>query len=72
MYCTLPQQTELMIDSLKTSFKTLVDEATWMDTATKNIAREKVDFMREFVAYPDWIKSKTELEAYYNGVIKQF
>lgn len=45
-------QTELMIANLKTAFKALVDEASWMDSATKAIAREKVDYMTEFVAYP--------------------
>lgn len=61
-------ETELMIADLKTAFKTLVDEATWMDSATKGIARQKVDYMSEFVAYPDWIKNNAALEAYYNGV----
>jgi len=61
-------ETELMIKDLKTAFKTLVDEAAWMDSTTKGIAREKVDFISEFVAYPDWIKNKTALETYYNGV----
>lgn len=57
-----------MIANLKTAFKTLVDDATWMDSATKSIAREKVDYMSEFVGYPDWILVKSELEAYYEGV----
>lgn len=57
-----------MIANLKTAFKTLVDDATWMDSATKAIAREKADYMSEFVGYPDWIMNKTALEAYYNGV----
>jgi predicted metalloendopeptidase len=58
-----------MIANLKTAFKTLVDDATWMDDGTKAIAREKADYMSEFVGYPDWIKDKAALEAYYDGVI---
>jgi predicted metalloendopeptidase len=58
-----------MIANLKTAFKTLVDDATWMDDGTKAIAREKADYMSEFVGYPDWIKDKSALEAYYDGVI---
>lgn len=57
-----------MIANLKTAFKTLVDDAAWMDDATKTIARSKADAMSEFVGYPDWIKNRTALEAYYNGV----
>lgn len=57
-----------MIANLKTAFKTLVDDATWMDADTKAIAREKADYMSEFVGYPDWIKDKAALEAYYDGV----
>ena len=58
-----------MISNLKTAFKSLVDDASWMDSATKKIAREKADAIREFIGYPDWIKNKTALEAYYKGVL---
>ena len=57
-----------MIANLKMAFKTLVDDATWMDNATKIIAKEKADFMSEIIGYPDWIMNKTVLEAYYKGV----
>jgi len=57
-----------MISNLKRAFKSLVDESSWMDAVTKSIALEKVDAMREFVAYPDWVKNKTALEDYYRGV----
>ncbi len=58
----------MLIANLKTAFKTLVDDAAWMDDTTKAIAKEKVDFISEFVGYPDWIKDKAALEAYYKGV----
>lgn len=61
-------QTTELIANLKIAFKTLVDAADWMDSDTKAVAREKVDYMSEFVGYPDWILVKSELEAYYNGV----
>ena len=57
-----------MIAYLKASFVTLLDEAVWMDSATKAIAKDKVDAMNYLVAYPDWIKNKEELEVYYDGV----
>ncbi len=58
-----------MIANLKQAFKCLVYESDWMDCVTKSIAYEKVDAMVEFIAYPDWIKNKTALEDYYNGVL---
>ncbi len=58
----------MLISNLKTAFKTLVDELSWMDGPTKAIAREKADSMVENIAYPDWIMDKTELESYYGGV----
>ena len=61
-------QVTKMIGNLKTAFKSLLDESSWMDAATKSIALEKVDVMREFVAYPDWITNQTALENYYAGV----
>lgn len=57
-----------MINDLKTAFKTLVDDAAWMDDATKAYAREKVDNMLQLVGYPDWILNNTALENFYNGV----
>ena len=43
-----------MIGNLKLSFKSLLDDANWMDAVTKAVARDKVDAMVDFVAYPDW------------------
>jgi predicted metalloendopeptidase len=61
-------QLEVMISDLKTSFKSLVDDAIWMDDAAKVVAREKADYIAEFIAYPDWIKNKTAVEEYYTGL----
>ena len=57
-----------MIANLKRAFKSLVNDASWMDSDTKSIAKDKVDAMIEFVGYPPWIKNKTAVEYYYNGV----
>jgi predicted metalloendopeptidase len=61
-------EVEELISNLKTAFKSLVDDASWMDSATKKIAREKADAIREFIAYPDWSQNKTALEEYYKGL----
>ena len=57
-----------MIANLKVAFKSLVDDAPWMDEVTKVVAREKADYMRQLVAYPDWVKNASAVTAYYNGV----
>ena len=46
----------------------MIIENSWMDTENKLTATEKLDAMIEFVGYPDWIKNKTALEDYYDGV----
>lgn len=63
-----------MITNLKRAFKSLIMDATWMDSITKAIAADKVDAMMEFVGYPKWIKNQTEIEDYYDGVrfVKRF
>ena len=59
----------VMISNLREAFKSLVDEATWMDSDTKVIAKDKADFMVENIGFPDWINNRTALENYYSGVI---
>jgi len=61
-------QVETMIGNLKVAFKALVDEASWMDESTKVVAREKADYMSQFVGYPDFVKNKTAVEEYYSGL----
>jgi len=61
-------QTMVMIENLREAFKSLVDEATWMDSDTKVIAKDKADFMVENIGFPDWINNRTALENYYSGV----
>lgn len=58
-----------MISHLKNAFNRLVQESQWMDEETKTRALEKAAAMKEFVAYPEWIRNKTELTQFYHGVI---
>lgn len=44
-----------MITNLKLAFKSLLEDATWMDSATKSVARDKIEAMVEFVGYPAWL-----------------
>ena len=50
-------QIKTMIANLKKAFKSLVDDAIWMDSDKKSIAKDKVDAMIEFVGYPSWINN---------------
>lgn len=60
-----------MIVHLKSAFNLLVKESKWMDEETKIKALEKAAAMKEFVAYPDWIKNQTQLSNAYEGVRAQ-
>jgi len=51
-----------MVKNLQTAFKSLVDKATWMDSATKVIAKDKANNMVANVGYPDWMTNKTALQ----------
>ena len=62
------QQAEEMIRHLKVAFSSLVDEADWMDDETKIQAREKAAAMKQFLAYPDWVRSKQMLDSIYQQV----
>ncbi len=68
IWTKLMVQVKEMVTNLKKAFKSMVIEDAWMDTETKVVANEKVDAMIEFVGYPQWIKNKTALEEYYDGV----
>lgn len=57
-----------MVLNLKQAFKSMIDDATWMDMADKATAKEKVDAINDFIGYPDWINDKIAVEDYYKGV----
>ena len=59
---------ENMIKYLKRAFSSLVNESTWMDEPTKWAAREKAAAMKQFLAYPEWIRNDTALDNYYQAV----
>lgn len=58
-----------MINYLKDAFNELVQKSQWMDEETKTQALEKAAAIKQFVAYPDWIRNITELTHFYQGVI---
>jgi len=61
---TKPSAVQL-IDYLKDSFGGLVKEDAWLDETTRKRALDKLDGIRENVAYPEWMLINDELDKYY-------
>jgi len=59
---------KFLIQLLHESFYQLLDENDWMDSNTKQEAKNKLDLMSQNVAYPDWTMDDTKLEQYYDTV----
>jgi hypothetical protein len=57
-----------MVKHIREAFKARVDDAGWMDDATRKAARDKADVMTEFIGFPDWYSNSTALRNYYEGV----
>lgn len=39
-----------------------------MDLATRKVARDKAEAMKELIGYPDWFANQSALEVFYSGV----
>lgn len=66
----LKQRTDIqnMVQILKSSFDQILDANTWMDPATKKIAKEKLTAIRPNVAAPDVVFDDKNLEEEYKEV----
>jgi membrane metallo-endopeptidase-like protein 1 len=58
-------QAERMVEGLITAFKELVEETEWMDSETKEKAKEKADSMLQQIGYPDWLLDTAKVDQYY-------
>ncbi|KAL4221845.1 Membrane metallo-endopeptidase-like 1 [Mactra antiquata] len=59
-----------MIGNLRTAFRELLDEIDWMDSETKESAREKMEAMNSWIGYPsDIIEPETINELYENVTV---
>lgn len=56
---------EDMVKNLGNSFRKLVDNNDWMDSATKTASKAKIDLMYSLIGYPEWTKNNTLLDNYY-------
>ncbi|XP_070560657.1 neprilysin-1-like [Ptychodera flava] len=59
------ESTNRMIDYIQKAFGGMIDESTWMDRDTRNVAKEKVWTMLRKIGYPDWITNDDKLNEYY-------
>ncbi|XP_059608764.1 neprilysin-4-like [Phlebotomus argentipes] len=59
------EDTLLMTQELQESFREIINETDWMDLPTKHLAEAKVDAMSLKIGYPDYILSRSELNAKY-------
>lgn len=58
-----------MIHNIREAFSELLEEVPWMDDATRIVARDKVEHIKEKIGYPDYIMNDTALNTDYEGVI---
>ncbi|XP_045201041.2 neprilysin-1-like isoform X2 [Mercenaria mercenaria] len=57
-----------LVYNLKKTFKGMVDELTWMEDSTKQLAKEKADFMEVMIGYPELIFNDSALHTKYENV----
>ena len=57
-----------MVENIRAQFSSSVSDVDWMDLATRKVARDKAEAMKELIGYPDWFANQSALEVYYNGV----
>ena len=58
----------MMIDAVKNAFKERLDNNEWIDDATRQASKDKVDAITKMVAYPDEISNVTYLNELYSEV----
>ncbi|RZF40847.1 hypothetical protein LSTR_LSTR003357 [Laodelphax striatellus] len=57
-----------MLKDIISAFKSLVGELKWMDAFTKIATLNKVDAIKSYIGYPEWLLDNGELEKFYDGV----
>src|ERR1700733_6479105 len=56
---------KLLINNIKDAYQQILDENTWLDSATKTHAKKKLSAIIEHIAFPDFLLKDSELIAYY-------
>ncbi|XP_071054767.1 endothelin-converting enzyme homolog [Onthophagus taurus] len=57
-----------ILEAIKEAFRGNVQSENWMDTITRKRALEKLDHMRSFVGYPQWVMNISQLDHHYKNV----
>ena len=57
-----------MIKYIRASFRKIVDDLSWMDDATKIEAKEKLNKMGQYIAYPEEIIEKEKVDELHEGL----
>lgn len=57
-----------MINNIKSSFKKVIDEVSWMDQLTKSKALQKLKAMTNFIAYPEELTNEKIVTQHHSGL----
>lgn len=57
---------EMFLD-IRAAFDEMVSELKWMDAGTRARAHKKLQAMRPFVGFPQWITDHEKLDKFYEG-----
>ncbi|XP_060599061.1 neprilysin-like isoform X3 [Ruditapes philippinarum] len=57
-----------LVGKLRVSFKGMIDDLPWMESATKQVAKEKADFIEPRIGYSDVVYNDSALNAMYENV----
>merc|ERR1712020_730336 len=57
-----------MIANIKSAFKSVIQEVKWMDQLTKFRALNKLQSMRNFIAYPDELTDEDTVTKHHSGL----
>ncbi|XP_076034148.1 neprilysin-1-like isoform X2 [Oratosquilla oratoria] len=58
-----------VIEDIRYAFRMLISKTNWMDVYNKVYAKEKLQAIEPFAAYPDWIMDDVELTNGYEGLV---
>ena len=63
------ERVNVILDDIVREFTSNLDDVTWMDDVTKTAAHTKLALLGRKLAYPEFIKSSSRLDLFYENVI---
>lgn len=57
-----------MVNNIKSSFIDAIQESTWMDPATKAVARTKLGSVTPYISVWDTLKDPNKIQQFYGNV----